>query len=243
MNRVHAATLDLTIFPVFATLSASAGAALAQIALVQRLERGEFLYQQGEIASGFYLIAEGGVRLVETTYAGQDVHLKVYGTGDLFGLLAISGSYPHPSGAQAIDSSTVIRFPGEAVRAVIGQCPELGLVLVDLLVAHVHHAHGRIRQLAAERVERRLARALLHFAHKFGSPAGDVGHDAISIAVSLSQQDLADFIGATVETVNRTLKQWEERGIIRRARQHIDVLAADLLAEIAEEQAYMGQQL
>lgn len=239
MNRAHAAALDLTVFPVFAALSASASAALAHIAMMQRLERGEFLYQQGEIASGFYLVAAGGVRLVETTYAGQDVHLKVYGAGDLFGLLAISGSYPHPSGAQAIDSSMVLRFPGEAVRTVIGQCPELGLVLVDLLVAHVHHAHGRIRQLAAERVERRLARALLHFAEKFGCPAGD----AISIEVSLSQQDLADFIGTTVETVNRTLKLWEGRGIIRRARQHIDVFTPDALAQIAEEQAYMGQQI
>lgn len=63
----------------------------------------------------------------------------------------------------------------------------------------------------------------------------------LSIDITLSQKDLAEFAGTTIETVNRTLKIWEQREYIRRSRQHIDLLDRLALMAVAEDQLYMGQ--
>lgn len=231
--------LDLTGIGLLASLDQPVIRALEGIGTAYALEAGQFLYRQGDIARAFYLVTSGGVRLVEHTEDGQDVQLKVFAQGEIFGLLAISGEYPHPASIQALDKSTVVGFRGSEARELMRQHPTFALLIVDLLVEHVHHSHSRIRQFAAERVERRLARALLHYGDKFGTLTSGV----VSIDIALSQKDLAEFVGTTVETVNRTLKIWEQREYIRRSRQHIDLLDRLALMAVAEESLYMGQRL
>jgi CRP-like cAMP-binding protein len=230
--------VDLKFIAAFSGLDDTILDAMMRHALVYRLKRRELLYQQGEEAHSIYVIQQGGVRLIEQTGDGQQVNIKVYGAGDLLGLLSISGSYPHPSSAEAIDDTQVIGISGASMRQLISCHPLLGLWVVDLLVNHVHHAHGRIRHLVAERVEQRLARCLLHYCEKFGHSVDD---GFISIDIALSQQDMAEFSGTTLETINRTLKTWEDKGYIRRGRQHIDVLNRAALAQLVEERPYLMQ--
>lgn len=233
----HRQKVDLSGIAALASLDHTVLRALEGIGTTYALDGGQFLYRQGDSARALYIVASGGVRLVEHTEDGQDVQLKVFAQGEIFGLLAISGEYPHPASIQALDKSIVVGIPGGATRELVRQHPALALLLIDLLVDHVHHSHSRIRQFAAERVERRLARALLHYGDKFGTITSGV----VSIDISLSQKDLAEFVGTTVETVNRTLKSWEQREYIRRSRQHIDLLDRLALMAVAEEALYMGQ--
>jgi CRP-like cAMP-binding protein len=229
--------LNLSVIPALSRLQPVIIRELELCATVYTLEVGQFLYRQGDPARAFFIVCTGGVRLVEHTSDGQDVQLKIFGQGELLALLAISGEYPHPAGVQAMDKSLVAGISGAAARSLVARFPDLGLLLIDLLVEHVHHSHSRIRQFAAERVERRLARALLHYGDKFGSLRDGI----LSIDITLSQKDLAEFAGTTIETVNRTLKSWEQRDYIRRSRQHIDLLDRLALMAVAEDQLYMGQ--
>lgn len=238
MNRFNS-RIALRDLPLVQSLSRRTVELLEDTAACVSLDQGEFLYHQGDAAANVYIVIEGGVRLVETTPEGQSVHLKLYGRGELFGALAITDSSPHPSGAQAVGETQVAVMPGQALRGLIAANGELGLFLIDHLVNHMQHSHQRIRQLAAERVERRLARAIMHYADKFGSAVDEV----LVIDVPLTQKDLADFIGTTPETVNRILKGWMQRGIIKCARQHIDVLDAAFLRAYSEHLTYMGQLL
>ena len=229
--------INLSVIPAFSRLQPVVIRELELCAAVYTLEAGQFLYQQGDLARAFFIVCSGGLRLVEHTADGQDVQLKIFGQGELFALLAISGEYPHPAGVQAMDKSLVAGISGAAVRALVARLPDLGLLLIDLLVEHVHHSHSRIRQFAAERVERRLARALLHY----GDKVGTLSEGILSSDIILSQKDLAEFAGTTIETVNRTLRIWEQREYIRRSRQHIDLLDRLALMAVAEDQLYMGQ--
>lgn len=205
--------------------------ALCHLARVVELQDKETLFHQGDMADSFFIIQSGGLRLIENTDTGQDVNLKIYGPGDLFGLLAISGSYPYPSRAMALMDSRVIAIRGEDARQVMLEYPRFGLVVVDLLIGHVHMAHSRIRHLASERVERRVARVVLLYCQKFGRKT----EEGVSVGVEVSQQDLADFAAAKVETVNRVLKKWERDGIVRLSRQHIQVLNPAFLEESAAD--------
>jgi CRP-like cAMP-binding protein len=231
--------VKLQDIPAFARLSPNIVRQLEFSSYIYRLDADQYLYRQGEIARAIYVVYSGGVRLVEHTSGTQDVQLKLYGEGDVFGLLAISGEYPYPASIQALSKSVIVGVPGSSARTLMLEYPELALVMIDLLVEHVHHSHSRIRQFASERVERRLARALLHYADKFGI----ICEGVISINVDLSQKDLAEFIGTTIETVNRTLKVWEQRQYIQLSRQHINLIDRLALMAVAEEKLYMGQQL
>lgn len=215
----------LTQVPLFQSLSKPTLQAIERSTYLYPLQRGQTLFHIGDMAQSFYVVLEGGVRLVEES-EGRSVHLKIYGKYDTFGLLAISGGYPYPHRCEAVEQSIVACFKGEDSRRLMLSHPDFALVLLDELVHHVHEAHARLRQMFTERVEQRLSRALLHYADKFGSP---LENNAISIDVVLSQQALADFLGTTLETVNRILKQWEKNGWIRVSRQHIDILEADAL--------------
>lgn len=222
--------LDLTAIPAFKSLDAAIHDALESAATVYHLKVGDTLYHQGEAAHSFYIVMSGGLRLLEHSPEGQTVNIKVHGQGEIFGLLAVSGPYPRRSEARAMCESVIAAIGGDDARHLMHRHPALGVLVIDLLVAHIHHAHDRIRTLAADRVEQRLARTLMLYAEKFGVAQGD----EISIDVSVSQQDLAQFTGTTVETINRTLKGWEGRGLVRRGRRHLDILDAVRLGDVAE---------
>lgn len=228
---------DLQTVPALQELDLSVLQALSGIARVYHLKPQEVILHQGDVLHSFYVVQRGGVRLVEYTPDGQGVSLKIYGPGDIFGLLAISGSYPHPTQIEAIHDSVVYAVDGQDTRRMIQSCPDFGLLVIDLLTAHVHEAHGRIRQMAAEKVDRRLARALLHLSKKFGRSEGS----KISLDVPITQRDLAEFTGTTVETVNRTLTQWCRQGLVACAHKHIDILDYDGLTNIAENQVIAPQ--
>jgi CRP-like cAMP-binding protein len=105
----------------------------------------------------------------------------------------------------------------------------LGQVFLDCLIERVHHIHDRVRQMAAERAEQRLARALLLLAEKFGR----LEEDHLHLALPLSRQDLAQFIGATFETVSRICSDWERRGYIRTGRKQMSLLDEAAIRELA----------
>ena len=148
------------------------------------------------------------------------MHIKIYGVTDCFGLMAISGQYPHNHSAEAIEETRIFAINGASVRHLALTYPEIGLAVIDALVGHVHEAHARVAKQFSERVEQRLATALLHYAQKFGATIDD----GVSLNIAISQQALADFVGTTLESINRTLSQWGKNGWVRVSRGHIDLL-------------------
>jgi CRP-like cAMP-binding protein len=234
MNR-STATVDPLMMEPFASLGMGTCEYLSKMATIYHLKARETLFCQGDEAHSFYVVAEGGVRLVEYTSDGGAIALKLYGPGEMFGLLAVSGPYPYPATAEAIDDSVIMGLRGSDARELILHCPQFGLLLIDGLVSHVHQAHTKIRQLSADRVDRRIVRALLSYAEKFGTSRIGV----VSIDVLLTQQALAEYTNTTVETVNRTLKMLERQGLIRCARQHIDVLDLNRLMYMAGDEIAM----
>lgn len=229
-NRRHS-LVNLHNIPSLQHLETGILRAIAEEARLYRLETQQVLFYQGDLSYSLYIVQEGTIRLVEYTPDGQNVTLKIYGPGEIFGLLAISGPYPYPSQAEALQESLVIELRGQAARRLIETYPALALTFIDLLVKHVHAAHDRLLQMAVERVEVRLARALLHLGEKFVSPGGL----QTTIDIPLSQKDLAEFVGTTVETINRTLKIWEEQGIIQRSRRHVAILNSQALIDLLED--------
>jgi len=223
--------INLEELDLFQGLSALTLGALRACAYERILRPGEALYQQGDQATAFYVVEEGGIRLVEQTYEGKSVNIKIYGPGDIFGLLSISGKHIHDAAAITPDHSKILCFNGQDVRQLMHIHPEFAVRVIDCLVDHVHHAHSRIRQLAVERVEKRLAQALLRFHAKFGHEA----EGTYRIDANITQKDFAEFTGTTLESVNRVFRKWSDAGYLEVQRRQIDILRPDQLHEIAQQ--------
>ena len=230
MNRAaHGGLLEFS--PAFADLSPTTQYAISSHAICYHLTPGETLVHQGDASRAFYIIKAGAMRLVKFSTDGHSVTLKVYGPGDVFGLLAGSGTYPSSAAVEAIHPTEVVAIEGDTARDLMLTYPEFALRAVDLLTSHVHHAHKRISQMATMRVEQRLAWSLLELACKFGSPDAD---GVILVNIPLTLQDLAEFVSTTPETVSRTLSTFKAEGLVEKTRTHIVILDCEGLRVLTE---------
>jgi CRP-like cAMP-binding protein len=230
MTIQHINGIKLNSLPLFADLPDETLAAIKDISYTHILKPGEILYAQGDLADSFYAVLAGGVRLVEQTDSAREVGLKIYGKGDLFGMLAIHGPYPYPSRVEALQDTTVIAVRGEDARKLIAEHGQFGLKIIDMMIDHIHQAHERIREVAVEPVNRRLARVVLKLCDKFGVQ----DTNCIHIDMPVTQHDLSIFANTTVESVNRTLKQWSADGIVDTSRMSINIVDRAALIDIIE---------
>ena len=196
------------------------------------LEKGSFFFQQEDPAEYLYLLATGRVKMCQVTEDGQQVTMRIILPGQLFGGMALlGGTGTYPVSAEALEASTALSWKGESLRALALRDPGLGLRMTELMYAHVQEMQARFRELATERVERRVARALLRLA----SQAGRRLADGVLIDLPLSRQEIAEMTGTTLFTVSRLLSKWERRGMIDAGRERVVIRKPHELVVIAED--------
>jgi CRP-like cAMP-binding protein len=228
---VAARAAVLAAAPLFSQVPPERAHEVARCCRTQWIRRGVFLFREGESADDLQFVAAGRIKMIRETEDGQKVILRVLGPGEMFGGIGVWGVTPYPASAIAAEDTTVLHLPVSDFAALLGTHPDLGLALVRELAARLREAEVRITELQTERVERRLARALLRLANKVGarSAAG------IELALSLSRQDLAELTGTTIGTVSRTLSAWERYGLVSTGRERITIRDAHGLVALAED--------
>lgn len=200
---------------------------------VRRLQRGEFAFLEGAPAAELNLLAEGRIKVVRETEDGREVILRQISPGEIFGGAGGWGEAAYPASAVAQDDAVVLRLPAREFRALLEREPAFALAVIEELGVRLREAEARIRDLQSERVERRLARALLRLAQRHGRRRAA---DAL-VEVTVSRQDLAELAGATLSTASRTLSAWDERGIVVASREHVAIRDPAALAALADDDA------
>jgi CRP-like cAMP-binding protein len=216
---------------LFGNLPAADLAALAEQARPRTLARGGFFFHQGDLATTLYLLAEGHVRLTQITPEGHQVVLRFITPGQVFGGIAALGDDAYPVGAEAVDSCRALAWEGPTLAALLERSPRLALNFARHLAARVQELQDRLRELATERVEQRVARTLLRLVRQTGRRV----EGGVLIDFALSRQDLAQMTGATLYTVSRILSRWEEEGIVAGGRTRILVRVPHQLVALAED--------
>ncbi|MCE7938967.1 Crp/Fnr family transcriptional regulator [bacterium] len=194
-------------------------------------QAGGFLFHQGETAATFYILVHGRVRLSHVTAEGHQVVMRFFNPGDAIGIVAVLAQARYPASAEVIEAADTLAWDGAAFNALMERFPALSYNGLKLVAHRMGEYQDRVRELATERVERRIARALLRLVSQSGRRT-DAG---IVIDIPLSRQDLAEMTGTTVYTVSRTLAAWEEHGIVRSARKRVTVADPHRLVVIAED--------
>lgn len=192
---------------------------------------GEFFFREDEAAEHFFVLTSGRVKLTQLTPEGHQIVLRVIGPGEAFGGVGAFGEPAYPISAEAADRSTALAWTSAAMRHLFETENPMALNALRFVSSRLHDLQRRHRQAMTERVERRVARAVLRLVQD----AGRRVESGMEISFPISRQDLAEMTGTTPYTVSRLLSAWEERGIIRSGRQHIVLIDPPALAAIADD--------
>lgn len=193
--------------------------------------RDAFLFFQDDPANTFYLLLEGQIKLTQLTPEGQQVIHHIVTPGEVFAVVAVLSEAPFPVTAQAIEDCKLLGWTQTAIQGLMGRYPSLSINAIRILARHICEFQDRFREIATERVERRIARALLRLANQSGVKTSE----GVRIDFPLTRQDLADMTGTTLYTASRTLSQWERQGIVKSKREQVIIRQPHRLVVIAEE--------
>ena len=212
----------------FRTLSAGDRERVAGATREQRSPAGKVLFSEGQAADTLWAVKAGVVHIMKSGADGREFVLEVVPPGELFGAVVALEGRPYPASAVAAEDSVVWRMPAALVRELCQKHPTLRSAILEQVTTRLRGAHDRLRSLALERVEQRLARMLLTLAEKIGHR-----QDGLTL-LSVTRQELADMIGTTVETTIRVTSRWQQTGLIRSSRHQLGLADLDGLRAIAE---------
>lgn len=197
--------------------------------IARSIEEGEFFFLQGDPADYLYILTAGQVKLLQTNPSGQQVNLRTIYPWQMFGALgAVRERAMYPANAQALMNSTALAMKSFFLKEMMQTRPHLAAGLMQLMTSYIQEMQSRYRELATERVEQRIARALLRLTSLSGQKV-DIG-----IELSFSRQDVAEMSGTTLYTVSRVMADWERQGWVRLGREQVHIINPHRLVEIAE---------
>lgn len=222
----------LAAVPLFRDLNDDALAAAAADARIIRVASGRAFFRESDPARYFFVVRLGRIKFTQISASGHEVILRVIGPGEPFGgIAAIEENALYPVTARSVEPSEAYAWDGARMLALMKRFPAIAINAARMIAERLHDLQQRHRELMTERVERRIARAVLRLA----SQAGRRVEGGVEIAFPLSRQDLAQMTGTTLFTVSRTLSAWQDAGVIITARRRVTVCRPDRLLRIAED--------
>ena len=207
---------------IFSSLNEAELDALAGLAIERRFQADEFVFWEGDEPRYFYVIAEGRIKVVKHASSGKEFIIAFFGPGEMFGEVAVFEGKPYPASAQAISATTVLGIGRGNLLDFLAVQPQVALRIISILGGRLREAQGRLKDLAGERAEQRLARLVLMLASRMGN------------TLPFTRQELADMAGMTTETAIRLTSGLSERGIISTSRGRLVILDEVKLRALAE---------
>jgi len=197
---------------IFSSLDDGELGELANLATERSFIQDEFIFWDGDSPDWFYIITEGKVKVIKHSSLGKEFIIAFFGPGEMFGEIAVFENKPYPASAQTVTETKVLGIKREAFLSFLAHRPQVALRIIDILGGRLRDAQGRLKDLAGERVEQRLAGILLMLSSKLGS------------SLPFTRQEIADMAGTTIETAIRFMSRLRDGGIIRSARGKIIIL-------------------
>jgi CRP/FNR family transcriptional regulator len=216
--------------PLFACLSETDRQELAKHAVEVPIQKGQFIFREGDPADWFHIVQHGNVKCVKSNPEGREVTLKVLMPGDLFccEASAFSGD-SHPGCAQSMGEGTVLKIHRKAMLDVIQRNPEAAVSIINYLSQRLRESQANAKGFALDRAEQRVAALLVNLAERSGIQEDN----GIRISVRLTHQDLADMAGLTKETTSRILSRFKKDRLIAGHGKQLFILNLPHLGEIA----------
>jgi len=221
----------LKLAPMFMGLSSEDYQHVLEVGQIEVFHKVTFLFFQDEPAITMFLVLDGRIKLFQISPDGQQVLMRVATPGILLATISLVEGIVYPVSAQAADESCLFAWKQAEFIKLVNRYPAMAANALRILSGHVREFQDRYREVATERVERRLARTIIRLTGQVGKKT----EGGVLLDIPITRQDLAEMCGSTLFTVSRIISQWEDRGILRSGREKILITAPHGLVEIAED--------
>jgi len=215
--------------PLFEALSEDDARALRSDVINVQLDRGERLFAEGDAGDKLYIILRGKIKLTRAAHDGRENLLSVLGPGEMFGELSLFDPRPRTSSAIAVTDSRLAALAHDELRDWLTGRPDVSLHLLRALAQRLRRANDVMADLVFTDVPGRVAKALLDLADRFGEQQDE----GLQVHHDLTQEELAQLVGASRETVNKALADFAARGWLTLSAKSVLIIDAERLAKRA----------
>lgn len=206
--------------PIFQGMDEAAANSLRASMSPIKLRKSQTLFKEGDDGDHLYIVTSGKIKLGTKSVDGRENLLMILGPGDMFGDLSLFDSGPRTSTATAVTEARLLSLGQDKVIPWVKEYPQVSLHLLARLASRLRRTNEVVSDLVFADVPGRVAKALIDLGIKFGEKKSDgllVHHD-------LTQEELAQLVGASRETVNKALADFAQRGWIRLEARAVMVL-------------------
>ena len=213
--------------PLFTALDEAAAVSLRASMDTVKIAKGSILFKEGDDGEHLYVIIDGKLKLGTSSGDGRENLLSILGPGEMFGELSLFDPGPRTSTATAVTDAKLLSLSHEKVIPWLKQNPEVSLQLLTRLSQRLRRTNEAVGDLVFSDVPGRVAKALIDLGDRFGKTTPEgllVNHD-------LTQEELAQLVGASRETVNKALADFAGRGWLKLDGRSVLIADVDRLSK------------
>jgi len=196
---------------------------------IMEVSRGQILFHEGEPGDSLYIVLSGKVKLGRRASDGRENLVAVMGPADQFGELSLFDPGPRTATAVVVTDGRVARLPKAALQKWVEERPQIAMQLLRVIARRLRRTNTTLADLIFVDVPGRVAKQLLQLAQRFGSVEGG----QLRVTHDLTQEELAQLVGASRETVNKALADFAGRGWLRLEGKSVVILDRERLSRRA----------
>jgi CRP-like cAMP-binding protein len=197
--------------PLFSALDDDDATSLRESMATEKLSRGKVLFREGQEGDRLYVVVEGKIKLGTSSNDGRENLLSILGPGEMFGELSLFDPQPRTSTATAVTDARLVSLAHEAVIGLVTTHPQTSLELLRRLAQRLRKSNDILADLVFADVPGRVAKAIMDLGERFGT----LKDDGLQVNHDLTQEELAQLVGASRETVNKSLADFAARGWVK----------------------------
>ena len=198
--------------PIFSDLSPSDLNKIAERMIQRTYTKGQMILLEDDLGQTFFVIGGGSVKITRLSDDGREVILAMLGESDFFGEMSLLDGAGRSANVVALDSSEVLTLARNDFLEILQEYPKISISLLEELTQRIRKSDQQIESLSLSDVEQRIGITLIRLAEELGT----IKHGTVKINDLPYQQDIANMAGTSRETVSRTFKLLEEKGLVTR---------------------------
>jgi len=219
---------------IFGTLDERELQLLLDLTTTRKVAAKQSLFRKGDPGNQLYGVLSGRLKVMATAPDGKEMVFGVMGPGEVIGEIALVDSNPRSASVVALEPAELLTLHRRDLEPFLQQHPNVAIQLASVLARRVRRLSEKAEDSVFLALPARMAKTLVALVDSYaGSDSEDAGADA-PVEIRLAQQDLADMLGTTRETVNKQLRLWEDESILELRRARIRVLRRDALTAISD---------
>lgn len=206
--------------PLFSELNEDERTRLAEIATERRYARKQLVFMEGEPREAVYFICSGSVKIFKVDEDGDEQVINLLKEGEMFPHIGFFDDGPYPASAEVIQEATLLNIRLDDFERIILESPQIAMKLMRIMGRKMMALQQRLQELISDDVYERVVHNLLRLAEESGKQKGE----SVVIEMPITNQDLANMVGTSRESINRILNGLKREKLLKLGRKSITIL-------------------